>query len=123
MSHAAVPSPSPSTGRGLSPLVGEEGLPGGVSAHGAAGINGRAARDEGMGLGEPAIEGQRGIEDVCQLDACGRHHIRGARAKTLHPSGTICTKEVVVVGRTVHEECKSQGRWARYCPQSACGPA
>jgi hypothetical protein len=34
----------------LAPLIGEERLPGGVSPHGTAGINGGAARDEGVGL-------------------------------------------------------------------------
>ena len=79
-------------------MISEERGSGGVETRGAAGINGRAARDQGMGLREPAVEGQRGIEDVRQQDACGGDHIRGARAEALHPSGAVDTKEIVVVG-------------------------
>ena len=43
------------------------------------------------------MEGQGGIEDVRQLDACGRHHIGGAGAEALYPSGTVDAKYVVVV--------------------------
>ena len=80
-------------------MVGEEGIAGGVETVGATGINGRAARDEGMGLGEPAVKGQRGVEDVRELDPCGGHDIRGARGEALHPSSAVHAKEVVVVGQ------------------------
>ena len=85
--------------RGLPRWSVSEGCAGGVGTRGAARINGGAARDQGMGLGRPAVEGQRGIEDVRELDAGGGHHIRGAGAEALHSGGAVHAKEVVVVGQ------------------------
>ena len=60
-------------------MVGEEGIAVRVGTHGTAGINGGATGNEGMSLGRPPPWKARvEIEDVRQLDACGRHDI-GAR--------------------------------------------
>ena len=52
-----------------------------------------------MRLGRSAVERQDGIEDVAELDACGRYDICGARSEA-HDSGVaVEAKEVVVVGK------------------------
>ena len=51
-----------------------------------------------MGLSRSAVEGQDGIEDVAELDACGRYDIGGAGSEAHHPGVAVDAKEVVVVG-------------------------
>jgi hypothetical protein len=77
-------------------LIRREGVAVGVETYGPPLINGRAARDQGMGLGPPAVEGQGRIEDVREPDPWGRYHVRGARAEARHPGGAVIAKELVV---------------------------
>ena len=88
---------------------------------GAARINGGAARDQGMGLGRPAVVGQRGIEDVRELDPGGGHDIRGAGGEALHPGGAVHAKEVVVVGsdRAIRDGLKISGPVGAVLPETS----
>ena len=82
----------------LAALVGEQRVAVSVGTHSTARINGRAARDKGMGLCRSAVEGQDGIEDVAELDACGRYDIGGTGSEAHHSGVAVEAKEVVVVG-------------------------
>ena len=47
------------------------------------------------------MEGQRGIEDVRELDPRGGHHIGEVGIEAHHPGGAIRAKVVMVVGKNL----------------------
>ena len=109
----------------LAALIGEQRIAVGVGTRRPSRINGRAAGNQGVGLSRSAVEGQDGIEDVAELDACGRYDIGGAGSEAHHSGVAVDAKEVVVVGNDSairYIDCKSQVQWERCCPKPACGP-
>jgi hypothetical protein len=52
-----------------------------------------------MGLSRPTVVGERGVEDIRELDPDGGHDIGDAGGEAKHPGIAIDAKEIVVVGK------------------------